>query len=1000
MIGRTISHYRIIEKLGEGGMGVVYLAEDTVLGRRVAIKTLTARSGNNAHFRSRFLREARAVSALSHPHIATIYDYGETDDNEPYIVMELIRGETLSDLMHKEALTISRAIEIIKQVAEALGEAHRNGIVHRDVKPSNVAINERGNVKVLDFGLAKQLDLGDIDLSDPERQTLLNTQTREGVIIGTPLYLSPEQALGVEVDARSDLFAVGSVLYECVAGKPAFSGGSSVEICAEIIRENPPPPSQLNPDVPPELDRIVLKALSKKPDARYQSADEFVGDLDTARSRILGLDRTITRMIVPGQGTYPTRTLATLSDIFRRPRLPIGYVALAALGILMVVLGALYFLRGRPHQPPAEALRLYEAGENAIRAGAYFQASKALSLAVSKDDEFALAHARLAEAWMELDYSDRAKDELLRASQLFQNRSLFSAVDALYLDAVTATVRRDFQSAVNAYSEIVKLQPQQSHVYVDLGRAYEKNNQPDKAIENYTTAANKDPQNAIAFLRLGVMQGRRNREAEALGAFDKADTVYQALGNVEGRAEVALQRGVFLNDVAARPNDARPSLEQAREIAKVVNNAYQQVRILFQLSSVAIKQGHTDQAQQYANEAIQLAESNQMETLIARGNNEIGNLYFAQGNYSEAERHFQQALDAAQRYGARQNEARARLSLASLYEQTAEADKALPHQEQALLFYQNGGFRTEINQAMNLRGRLFRQKGNYTSALQAFEEQLKFAEQTKDQPQSALAHNSLGSLLSDREKYGDALPHFDQSYEIYRSLNNQLNLGYASMNRGLTKWRLGRSDEAVNDLKAAAEIANRDDSRFKTLQGLIALSEGQIALSDRRFGEAVAKGQQTLDLVGEKNKSATTRGKSLKGLALALSGQARTGRVLCDEAAKTASAVRDPLLLARAQLVLAEAALAAGDAQAAITNAQQARSFFNATGLAEAEWRAWLIEGLAKQKAGDANEARTCLTRAAELLASLEQKWGPEVYGNYLKRSDVQAFRSHLNQIR
>src|SRR5712672_1718530 len=159
MIGQTISHYRILSKLGEGGMGIVYVAEDTVLGRQVAIKTLNEGGPGKQHFRSRFLREARSISKLSHPHIATIYDYGETADGQPYIVMELINGETLSHLMVREALTIPRSVEIIEQVAEALAEAHRHGIIHRDIKPSNIAINERGDVKVLDFGLAKEVGL-------------------------------------------------------------------------------------------------------------------------------------------------------------------------------------------------------------------------------------------------------------------------------------------------------------------------------------------------------------------------------------------------------------------------------------------------------------------------------------------------------------------------------------------------------------------------------------------------------------------------------------------------------------------------------------------------------------------------------------------------------------------------------------------------------------------------------------------------------------------------
>jgi serine/threonine protein kinase len=278
MLGQTISHYRIIGKIGEGGMGVVYEAEDTVLGRRVAIKTLTSGPGaGEPQFRSRFLREARAISKLSHPHIANIYDYGETADGQPYIVMELVSGSTLGELMAREKLTIQRAVGIIKQVAEALSEAHRHGIVHRDIKPSNVAINERDNVKVLDFGLAKEIEIGP---SDPEAQTRLHTQTREGVIVGTPMYLSPEQALGIKVDARSDVFALGGLLYECVAGKPPFTGKTAVEICAKVVRDDPPPPSHHNPAVSSELDQIALKALAKKPEQRYQTADEMIASAD------------------------------------------------------------------------------------------------------------------------------------------------------------------------------------------------------------------------------------------------------------------------------------------------------------------------------------------------------------------------------------------------------------------------------------------------------------------------------------------------------------------------------------------------------------------------------------------------------------------------------------------------------------------------------------------------------------------------------------------------
>ena len=417
MIGRVISHYRILEQIGQGGMGVVYVAEDILLGRRVAVKSLTIDLvPGKQHYRARFLREARSASKLSHPHIASIYDYGETEDGQPFIVMELVEGKTLSDLLHDSAMTLARAVEIIRDVAGALAEAHHHGIVHRDIKPSNVAINERAEVKVLDFGLAKQIDRGgDVDPPDPEIQKLLNTQTREGVVVGTPMYLSPEQALGAQVDERSDLFSLGTLLYECIAGKPAFSGSSPVEICAQVIRDDPPPPSYFNPRVPPELDRITLKALAKKADARYQSAGDLKSDLEAVQSVLLerGVGQAATRRAHEVLPAGRTSALSTLSDIFSRPRLPLGYTLVGLLVAALVVWASWRMLRAKPHQPTTEAQFLFAQGEDALRDGTYYKARILLGRAVAADYKFALAHARLAEVLIELDYSGEADKELL-----------------------------------------------------------------------------------------------------------------------------------------------------------------------------------------------------------------------------------------------------------------------------------------------------------------------------------------------------------------------------------------------------------------------------------------------------------------------------------------------------------------------------------------------------------------------------------------------------------
>jgi tetratricopeptide (TPR) repeat protein/tRNA A-37 threonylcarbamoyl transferase component Bud32 len=999
MIGRTLSHYRILEKLGEGGMGIVYVAEDTLLGRRVAIKMLhSRRSAEDAHFRARFLREARAVSALSHPHIATVHDYGETEDGDPYIVMELIKGETLGELMLTEKLNIARSIEIIKQVGEALGEAHRHGIIHRDIKPTNVAINERGHVKVLDFGLAKQMALGDEETTDPERQTLVVTQTREGVIVGTPLYLSPEQAMGNEVDARSDLFSLGGLLYECTAGKPPFFGKSPADICAKVMRDDPAPPSTLNSDIPRELDYLILKSLAKKPDARYQTAEEMIGDLESIQAHLLtDATNTVTRLIPATVGMRPTGAMATLSDIFRRPRLPVGYVVAAVFAVVVLLLGLWYFLRPRPHQPNAEAQRLYETGTNALRAGSFFQASKAFGLAIHSDDQFALAHARLAEAWMELDYSDRAKDELLRVGELSPNRSLFTPVDSLYLDAITATVRRDFPRAVASYSEIARQQPNQSYAYVDLGRAYEKNNEPDKAIESYTTAVNKDPQNATAFLRLGVLHGRKH-DNEAGPAFDKADSIYQAFGNIEGRAEVAIQRGVLLNDIGGKVDEARSQFEQAREFAKVVANAYQQIRILYQLSNVAIKAAQTDQALKYADEAIQLAQANQMESLIARGNIEIGNIYLGAGKNDEAEQHFQRALDAAQRYGARQNEARARLTLASVYVQKGEADRALGLIDQAVSFYQAGGYRTEVRQALILRGRTFKQKGDYKSALLAFQDQLSQAEQSGDKLLIAFAHGSVGSVLLAQEQYAAARQHFEEGRAQNKAAGNKLNEGYALMYLGATLWHLGNYDEAHNSLQQAAEIAGQQGGSFIALASSVALAEAEMALSLQKFNEAEPKAKQALDLAGTQDKQLAAQAKIVIALSQARSGRAAAGLALCQQARDTANTPGDPLLMAQSQLCVAETAFLTGDNKRALESAGQAQTFFSNNGMAESGWRASLIAGVASQKNLDHDNAQIYLKSANDTFSSLEQKWGAETFRSYQARPDIQFYRRQLEQ--
>ncbi|PYQ32381.1 MAG: hypothetical protein DMF55_13355 [Acidobacteria bacterium] len=278
MIGEIVSHYRVLRVLGEGGMGVVYEAEDVRLGRHVALKFIVHKALDRPDRVVRFEREARAASVLNHPNICTIHDVGESEGRH-FIAMELLEGKNLDTMLTHGPLPIRQLLEIAGQIAEGLAAAHARNVIHRDIKPGNVFVTSAGFAKIMDFGLAKILQAAE-SLTDAESAaTVTSGLTTPGITVGTVAFMSPEQARGEELDARSDLFSFGAVLYNMAVGAPPFRGPTAAVIFSGILERNPVPPLDIEPTLPSKLQDIILEALKKNREERYQSARDMAIDL-------------------------------------------------------------------------------------------------------------------------------------------------------------------------------------------------------------------------------------------------------------------------------------------------------------------------------------------------------------------------------------------------------------------------------------------------------------------------------------------------------------------------------------------------------------------------------------------------------------------------------------------------------------------------------------------------------------------------------------------------
>jgi tetratricopeptide (TPR) repeat protein/predicted Ser/Thr protein kinase len=941
--GDTVTHYRIDAPLGEGGMGVVYLATDLELQRRVAVK-FAAGDG----LTGQLAEEARAASRLDHPNIARIYEFDRTAEGRAFFVMEYVPGRSLAALLREGLPGERRTREIVKAVCAALGHAHAQGVVHRDIKPANIQMSDEGQVKVLDFGVAGRVRTAEQEESGATL-TISGAGAGEG-ISGTPGYMSPEQAAGQETDQRSDLFSLGCVLYECLSGRKPFPAGQLAEYYAQLHGQEAEAPSKLVAGAPAALERVALRLLEKRKEDRFQSAQEVLEALEAGSGA--GLER--------GAG---------------KRRWWRDWRWMAAACCVAVGAGLAWMWSVRPYVPKPQALVWYRQGLEAVRDGTYLKASRALAEAVRVDPQFTLARAHLAETWVEMDYTDRAREEMLRVRR---SGGRLSQADRLHVEGIECLVTGDLKETIARYKEMAGLVEGRERMaaYLDLARAYERSGEPKKARASAEEAVGVDGQSAAAHLRLGLLLRRAREYGKAAEELAAAGRLYGASSNLEGATEVKYAQGMLAID-RERLEEARKLLEEALASARLTGSTQQQVSILLQLATLGTQSGDLDEVHRLASQAVELAREEGVENLASRALITLGGALFLR-DPPEAERYYTTALQTARRNRALLTEARAELALGSLYSSTGRPERALGVLRPAAEYFRRGGYPADAFRANILLGRTQRDAGDYDGAGRVFGELRAGTEKSGSKEEQALVRDAMGQVLACRGSYRAAEREFAESGRLYAEAKSVTGEAYAWLSRAGALRRLGEAEAAAELLKkveeAAGKSGNGDLSRLAGMERLgMALSAGRGAEA-RRLAGAVQ---------GSKSKRDQLEWAVREAEVLSANGQAGGGAKRCREALAGVEEVHVHLVKMQSYLDCARVAVEAGAREEGRQWAGEAQRLAARGGQDEAEWRAWAM--LARAGVSGAAE------QARRGLAAMEARWGAVDFQRYVSRPDVRA---------
>lgn len=964
-VGSQVSHYRLERVLGAGGMGQVFLARDLTLDRPVAIKFLIATQ--DEHARRRLLAEARSVAALDHPAICTVHEVVTDEAVGDFIVMSYVEGETLGTRLRRGRLTPTETMALIVPLLQALGTAHRAGIVHRDIKPHNIILTPSGMPKLLDFGIAKRI----LPESSTEDATTASQVTGDGDIVGTLAYMSPEQVQGRPLDARSDLFSFGSVFYECLTGVRAFTGASRAETIGQLLHVDPPAPSAVVADLAPTFDALCADMLRKVPAERFQTAEEVLGAI---------------RSLSPTQ-----RTSAVGDQAVSLPRrfisrrhwtmVAAGVVAAAALGG-----GWLWFGRSSLPEAAPGAVRQFESGVEKLREGSYTGARTALLEAVKISPDFIQAHLRLAEAEAELDNSTDAQQTLLRVNALLPSTVRLPREDQLRLDAVRWSVLRDHDKAIDAYRQLADRAPNEASRWLDVGRAEDAAGRRVAAMQHFEQAVKLDGQYAAAYQRLGVLQSQGGQSAVALETLAEAIRLHRVNSNLEGEAEATLRKATVHIAVRDLPA-AGAALDRVAEIASDPMYVSLRLRARFERARLAQLDGRFEEAETLSRDALDEAIPRRMGMIAAEGLRGLAATLMRAGRFDDADVQLERAIGIAVEQKASRAEMQARLQQASLRLEQDRFTDAISIVEEPLKFITAARYVRNEAEAKSILARAHEALEHYEEAHKLASEVLVLA-QTMEDP--VLTGISLDNLAGQAERVGqlvEALALRERLEKIHRDRSDHGSLAFDLVNRADLLIRLGRGADAEVALGEVERAIAEGRQDYQSRIPKVSLMRALRASIEGHYGDVEALARAVVDASAGRPSDNT-----LFANLLAEHARARLGRSRLDvnEIAAWPKQASTPALGREMTYWAARTLIQRRSLELARRISQEAWAAAPAAGNLELRWR------LAALMAQIPASSVTMRTSASDELQKLLGQWAGDGV-TYIARPDLAALRKGLS---